>query len=117
MSDNDSVTMAEVHSNKERYKERVQEWNNSQEDVTLGSAIFPRETGSDMAARAFHELMMDRGMTGIEYTQEALHQNGGYFDEYFDSVNEAINDFERFDKLNTQEDLRETDESRSREDQ
>lgn len=64
-------------------------------DVFMGSVLFPREGATTFAVKAFHEAMTEHGDAGIEYAQEALHMNGDYFDDYFESIEEVREDIDR----------------------
>lgn len=69
---------------------------------------FENEKYAEIARRQGGELTeeclvwLGQQEQGREYLVEAIHQNGTYFEDHFDSVEELKEDFERF-KQSTQE--------------
>lgn len=92
------TTVNELQENREFYQERLDE-RNANCDGFMGSVLLPREGASEMAVRGFHEAMTMWGYAGIEYAQEALHGNGDYFDDFFESVEDLRDDLERYAEL------------------
>ena len=50
--------------------------------------VIESDEGREIASTIIDEL----GDVGVEYVEEALHQDGSYFDTQFDSVEEALED-------------------------
>lgn len=84
----------EVAQREQEYQDRVDAWN-SKHQSSMGSVLLPPEDAGPLAARMFHELMHCWGWVGVEYAQEALHQNHEYFRDYMDSVQEVREDILR----------------------
>jgi hypothetical protein len=93
------TTVGELRANKDFYLNRLEEWNSAGDNSLGRNVLFPRRGASEMAVKAFHEAMTEEGFAGIEYAQEALHGNGDYFDETFDSLEEFREDMRRFKEL------------------
>lgn len=86
----------DLESNRETYEHRLAEWNYQGSSSMGSNVLLPDEDASPMAYEAFHRLMTECGMDGIEYAQEALHGEGGdYFDEMFESVEGVMEDYRR----------------------
>lgn len=98
---------------KDFYQRRV-EWSDGQLDGGMGRVLLPygdprskKPNPSTDAVRLFHLAMTSQGPEGVEYTQEALHQNGNYFEQFFldeaDTFQEAAlelgRDIERFKQV------------------
>lgn len=90
----DPRSIEDLRENEEQYEERL-EMRNEEMPGSMGSNVLLPRSPSEVACRAFHELMTEHGAAGVEYAQEGLHGNGEYF-EYFDSVGEALDDFELY---------------------
>lgn len=89
----------DLKENESQYERRLRWWNKRGSSSMGQTVLMPDENASEMACEAFHELMTNRGYDGVEYAQEALHMNGDYFDDYFDSKEECMEDFQRFKEI------------------
>lgn len=87
----------QLKDNEDMYQERMDEL--TPDGTHLGSVLFPSADASPMACEVFHELMTEHGFNGIEYIQEGLHQNSDYIATHFDTKEEVIADFERFEEI------------------
>lgn len=92
-------TVEELRENEEFYRHRLEEWNSAGSNSLGTNVLFPKRGSPEMAVRAFHEAMTEEGFAGIEYAQEALHGNGDYFDDHFESIEEFRTDMRRFKEL------------------
>lgn len=92
------MNFEEVENNREMYQERMDE--QTPDGITLGSVLLPDEDTDPELLDVFHKLMTDEGFIGIEYTQEALHAEGGdYFTRLCETPETVREDFQQYKEL------------------
>jgi hypothetical protein len=82
----------------ETYRERGEGRNEHSEGFMGTNHVFPSSEEQDEDALTwFHRAMTEMGVAGVEYAQEALHQNGTYFSDHFSHWEEVAEDIARYE--------------------